>query len=90
MRGMRTIIFLAMTIFSLRLGSWCETHYTREATVIAVEDSVVTVVDNCDYVWQFEGTDFHVDDKVRLSMNTMNTDSDIFDDAIEDAKIINR
>jgi len=90
MNTIRLTILLAMTVVSLHFGSWYETHYTREATVIAVEDSVVTVVDNCDYVWQFEGTDFRVDDKVKLSMNTMNTDSNIFDDAIEDAKIINR
>lgn len=90
MNAIRLTILLAMTVVSLHFGSWYETHYTREATVIVVDDSSVTVVDNCGYVWNFEGTDFHVDDRVKLSMNTMNTDSDIFDDAIENAEIINK
>lgn len=68
--------------------SWYETHYTREATVIDVTDDVITVVDRCDYTWSFYGNGFNVDDEVKLMMNTMHTDSNIFDDEIEDVKIV--
>ena len=89
MKGIRTVIFLMLTIALLRFSSWYETHYTREATVIAIDNSIITVIDNCDYIWEFEGTGFSVGDTVRMTMDTMNTDTNIFDDAIENVKIIN-
>jgi hypothetical protein len=70
--------------------SWYETHYSKEATVIDVDHNIITVVDEYDYTWSFEGDGFHVDDKVQLMMHTMCTDSNIFDDEIEDVKMINK
>lgn len=67
-----------------------ETHYIREATVIDVTDNIITVIDRCNYTWSFEGDGFNVDDEVRLIMNTMHTDSNIFDDEIKDVKMINK
>ena len=82
-----TLIIIVVVMFCW--CSWYETHYTREAIVIDVTDNIITVVDRCDYTWSFEGDGFKVDDEVKLMMNTMHTDSNIFDDEIEDVKMIN-
>ena len=94
MRGRRetakNTILIMIIVVMFCWGSWYETHYTKEATVIDVTDNTITVVDKYDHTWSFEGDGFNVDDKVKLMMNTMHTDSNIFDDEIEDAKIINK
>lgn len=93
MRKVRAIIknvtLMMIVVAMFYWCAWYETHYTREATVIDVTDSIITVVDKCDYTWSFEGDGFNVNDKVKLMMNTMHTDFNIFDDEIEDVKIIN-
>lgn len=82
---------LLMVVVMMFCGcSWYEVHYTREATVIEVTDNIVTVVDRCDYVWEFEGDGFNVNDEVKMLMNTMHTDNYIFDDEIENVKIIQK
>ena len=87
----REIIILMMILVVIFYWClWYETHYTREATVIDVTDNIITVVDRCDYTWSFEGDGFNVGDEVKLMMNTMHTDSNIFDDEIEDVKMINK
>lgn len=80
-----------ITMFFCVLGAcgWYESHYTREATVIDVTNDVVTVVDKCDYVWEFYGNGFKVNDEVKMRMNTMHTDNYIFDDEIENVKLVN-
>ena len=83
-----TLIMIVIIIFCW--CSWYETHYTREATVIDVTDNIVTVVDKCNNTWSFKEDGFNVDDEVKLTMDTMHTDSNIFDDKIEDVKIINK
>lgn len=80
----------AMIMASFCVASWNETHYTREATVIEVEDEVITAIDKCGYVWTFEGDGFKVDDEIEMIMNTMHTDLDVSDDAIEDAYCIDK
>ena len=87
----KNITLMMIVIVMFCWCSWYETqHYTREATVIDVTDDIITVVDRCDYTWSFEGDGFNVNDEVKLMMNTMHTDSNIFDDEIEDVKIINK
>ena len=86
----KNIILIMIIVVMFCWGSWYETHYTKEATVIDVTDNIITVVDKHDYTWSFKGDGFNVDDKVKLTMDTMHTDSNIFDDEIEDAKIINK
>ena len=83
-----TLMMIVVVVFCW--CSWDETHYTREAIVIDVTDNIITVVDGCNYVWSFEGNGFNVNDEVKLMMNTMHTNSNIFDDEIEDIKIINK
>ena len=86
----KNITLMMIVVVMFCWCSWYETHYTREATVIDVTDNIVTVVDKCNNTWSFKGDGFNVDDEVKLTMDTMHTDSNIFDDKIEDVKIINK
>lgn len=86
----KNITLMMIVVVMFCWCSWYETHYTREATVIDVTDNIITVVDKCDYTWSFEGDGFNINDEVKLMMNTMHTDSNIFDDEIEDVKMINK
>ena len=89
-KTVKNIILIMIVIIIFCLCSWYETHYIREATVIDVTDNIITVVDKYDHTWSFEGDGFNVDDKVKLIIDTMHTDSNISDDEIEDVKIINK
>ena len=86
----KNITLMMIVVIMFCWCSWYEAHYTTEATVIDVTDNIITVVDKHDHTWSFEGDGINVDDKVNLTMDTMHTDSNIFDDEIEDAKIINK
>ena len=83
-----SIIVTTMFVVLFLVCSWYETHYTREAKVTQVSNNVVTVVDGCNYVWQFNKEGLKVNDKVKLTMNTMNTDTNVLDDTIEDVIVI--
>ena len=85
----KTITTIIVTIIMLSLiyvSCWYESHYTREATVIEVTDNIVTVVDDTNNLWSFEGTNFNVNDKVKMTMDSMNTDLNIYDDEITNVK----
>ena len=86
---MKTLKKIAIVIFIIALfyfSAWIESHYTKKATVIKVENDIVTVIDSNGYIWDFEGNNFSIDDKVELLMNNSQTDCYIFDDIIENAK----
>ena len=83
-----TLIMIVVVMFCW--CSWYETHYTRETTVIDVTDNIVIVIDKYNNTLSFKGDGFNVDDEVKLTMDTMHTDSNIFDDEIENVKIIKK
>ena len=83
-----TLIMIVIVMFCW--CSWYETHYTREAIVIDVTDNIITVIDTCNYTWSFYGDGFNVNDEVKLTMDTMNTNFNVFDDVVKDVKIINK
>lgn len=81
----KTIATIIITVIMLTMfyaSAWIEVYYTREATVIEVNDNIVTVVDDTNNFWSFEGTEFNVNDKVKITMDSMNTDLNIYDDEI--------
>ena len=83
-----TIIVMITVIVMYGYCAWHETHYTRDAIVIEIEDNTIVVVDTTDNVWEFEGTNYKINDNVKMVMNTMHTDSNIYDDEIEKVTII--
>lgn len=84
-------ILAAVIFLAIFLGcSWYETHYAKTATVISVYENVVTVKDEFEDEWEFEDDEkqYHKGDKVRLTMNSLGTIDNIYDDKIENVKKI--
>lgn len=88
MKTFKKIVVVVFVIALFYFSAWIESHYTKTAVVIEVENNIVTVIDSNDYVWEFEGDNFYINDKVELLMNNSQTDCYIFDDIIENAKKI--
>ena len=76
------LIFWGVVIILIGFCGYIETHYTRQATVIEVNGDVITVEDNCGYLWDFEGDGFTVGDNVSIKMYNNTTDNIIKDDEI--------
>lgn len=86
--------FVAVISVVGRVGYW-ENHYDRQATVTDVvvceTEYLVEVEDAGGYTWEFYAEnreDFKMGDNVKMRMCTMDTDSNIFDDVIEDVKLV--
>ena len=64
-----------------------ESTYTRTAKVVSVQnDSLITFTDATGNDWDYyfeNGTNLEVGDNVKLIMDTMHTDSNIYDDKIK-------
>lgn len=81
---------IATTVMSILLYclSWGNTHYVVKATITRVNSSIITATDERGYVWDFEGSGLHRNDKVKLIMNSQHTDLYIFDDTVDDVRLI--
>lgn len=88
MKGVKTIAALLLVTICFCFCSYAETHYTRKGIVVEIKDNLVTVEDECGYLWDFEDDGYCIGDRVKLIMDTNHTDSDIFDDKIIDVKEI--
>ena len=84
--------FVVITIIGVFCGcSWYETHYTKIATVKTTYKNVVTVKDEFGDEWEFEDDkrQYRKDDVVKMTMNSMGTFDNFYDDEIERVKKIN-
>lgn len=81
-KKMVSFISLFIVILCFCFCSFTETHYTREGIVVENNNNLITVKDECGYLWDFEGDDFKINERVKLTMDTNHTDSNIFDDKI--------
>lgn len=70
--------------------SWYENHYNKEATVISIYENIVTVKDDQGEEWQFEDNEkkYIKDDVVMMTMNSMGTIDNVYDDKVEKVKKI--
>lgn len=91
----KALVFIVETIevFNLffvlpGIAGYIENHYTREATVICVNEDEIIVNDKTGNKWAFYGTDYTEGDTVKMKMFTNYTDSNIYDDEIIDVKIV--
>lgn len=58
--------------------------YTRQAVVDSINDNLITFMDNCGYMWEWEEDakkSYTVGEKVILYMDDMNTTT-VYDDVI--------
>ena len=63
-----------------------ESTYTRTAEVVEVNNNLATFTDSTGNDWEYyfeDGTDLEIGDNVKLVMDTMHTDSNIYDDEIK-------
>lgn len=82
----KTLQFIICVLIFVLLFCFCsivETTYTRDVTIIQVDDSLVIAKDLDDQVWRFYGHGYFIGQEVTLVMNTNHTNSNIKDDLIE-------
>lgn len=86
------VFVTVMIIVIFCVCSWYETHYTKLATVTTTYKNVVTVKDEFGDEWEFEDNERHYkkDDIVKMTMNSMGTIDNIYDDEIEGVKKVNK
>lgn len=85
---MKTIMRAIIITFILMCGiakAKADNTYTIDATVINVNDGIVTCEDTDGNVWEFYGDGFKVNDMIVLVMNANHTTT-IYDDMIEDVQ----
>lgn len=77
-------IVISINMFCI-INSYFNNHYTKEATVIEVDQSLVTAIDEDGNIWEFFDNGFNTDDIITLKLYTQGT-IDITDDVITDAR----
>lgn len=77
-------IIITLLIILPSIAGWYETHYERKGVVIAIEGANIVVCDTTDNEWVFEGEG----DLVTMTMFDNGTHSNIYDDEIDNVKII--
>ena len=87
MRMIKTVLAVMLGIAVIGGVGTYESTYTRTAEVAKVQnDSLVTFTDSTGNDWDYyfeDGTDIEIGDNVKLIMDTMHTDSNIYDDEIK-------
>ena len=76
------ILLIGVFIFIMGVAGYIETHYTREATVIKINEDEIVVEDSIQHHWVFYGKDYKIGDKIKMTMFNNYTDSNIYDDKI--------
>lgn len=88
-RAIAIVMLLMFLMLIGRVGYW-ETHYTEDATVIAVTGQIITVKDEGGQVWEFYGDGYEVGDRVHLHIDNNETDNTITDDKVVSAKLVTK
>lgn len=84
------IIFGILFIVLPGIGGYIETHYTREAKVVSIENEIIVVEDKIGMLWEFEGDSFEINDDVKMKMFNNYTDETIKDDEIISIKRVDK
>lgn len=87
MRMIKTVLAVIVGIAVIGGVGNYESTYTRTAEVTEVQnDNLVTFTDTTGNDWDYyfeDGTNLETGDNVKLIMDTMHTDSNIYDDEIK-------
>lgn len=87
MRMIKTVLAVMVSIAVVGGVGNYESTYTRTAEVTEVQNnSLVTFTDTTGNNWDYyfeDGTDLEVGNSVKLIMDTMHTDNNIYDDGIK-------
>ena len=87
MKMIKTVLAVVIGIVVIG-GVWTyESTYTRTAEVVSVQNnSFVTFTDSTGNDWDYyfeDGTNLKIGDNVKLVMDSMHTDNNIYDDEIK-------
>ena len=80
------IFIICLMIGALLIGSYIDTHYIREATIVDVVSDEIVVIDEFGNEWSFIGDGYKVNDNVTLVIYNNTTMNTTVDDEIIDIK----
>ena len=80
------VLVLVYLIGAMVLGGWLDTHYTAIMTVVSINDDTITLEDWNNNFWNFKGTNFSINDKVKVTLFDNTTTHNIYDDEIVKVK----
>ena len=86
MRMIKTVLAVMLGIAVIGGVGIYESTYTRTAEVVEVNNNLATFTDVTGNDWDYyfeDGTNLETGDNVKLIMNTMHTDNNIYDDEIK-------
>lgn len=84
------VTIIAVLIFTSAISYTQATFlYSLCGEVIEIEDEVVTIMDGEGYLWEWEGSNFQINDAVIMTMNSKGT-TEIFDDEIINIEVTTR
>lgn len=78
----KKLFIIFIIIITIILIAIVQTYYTRKATVIKIEDNIITVEDKIGNYWKFEGEGYKIGEHITLVMNTNSTENYVSDDVI--------
>ena len=86
MRMIKIALAVMLGITAIGSVGAYESTYTRTAEVVEVNNNLATFTDATGNDWEYyfeDGTDLEIGDNVKLIMDTMHTDNNIYDDEIK-------
>lgn len=83
MKIIKGLMLILILVIIFCFFSIVETTYPRDAVVTQVNDNLVIAQDLDGQRWKFYKDNLFVGQEVTLIMNTNNTDSNIYDDLVE-------
>ena len=83
----KVIAIVVVMIVMYAIASYIDTHYTRQAIVTNVEQSLVTATDDDGNVWQFKATDMYEGEHIKMIMDNNHTIMN-YDDEVVNVKVL--
>lgn len=84
------IVSIIMFLVPVGIEGTLEDRYTNFGTIIEIEDEAILVEDYTGNVWEFEGTGFKINDKVKITFSANHTDNTRKDDKIIKVKKVEK
>ena len=81
-----SILLIGFFILIVETLGYIETHYTREATIIEINEDEIIVEDLIHHHWTFCGNGYEVGDRIKMTVFNNYTDLNIYDDEIKKVK----
>lgn len=91
----KTVLNILLAMFigvyfvgAMTLAGWLDTHYSATMTVVSIDNDTITLKDWNNDFWDFKGTNFKLNDKVKVTMYDNMTSHYKYDDEVIKVKRI--